>query len=173
MQSSRKLVPHAVIFLSVYSYYTYYNTITMIWFIIMKAAEIRSCACTGCWCIAHSLILFKGLDQLKPYPNTLSLKASYGFNASKIHPGTINLTNWKERGGWDFWWHLGLVTCTLSRGEPGAQKVPSSQAGSSQAHGQGVAPWPYPMERDGAMGTWVWEHIPCWKRWDRGGFMVP
>lgn len=134
---AENLFPSAVIFLSVYSYYTYYKTISMKRFIIMRAAEIRSCACAGCWYIAHSLILFKGLDQLKPYPNTLSLKVSYGFNASKIHPGTISLTNWKEKDGWDFWWHLGLVACTLSRGELGAQKVPSSQAGSSQAQGAG------------------------------------
>lgn len=63
----------AVIFIYVYSYYTYYNTISMKRVIIMRAAKIRSCACTGCWYLAHSLILFKGLDVLKLYPNTSSL----------------------------------------------------------------------------------------------------
>ena len=63
----------AVILLSVYSYYTYYNIISMKRVIIMRAAEIRSRASTGCWYLAHSLILLKGLDVLKPYPNTLSL----------------------------------------------------------------------------------------------------
>lgn len=36
--------PGAVMFLSVYSYYTYYYTISMKKVIIMTAAEIRSCA---------------------------------------------------------------------------------------------------------------------------------
>lgn len=67
------LLPGGVIFLSVYSYYTYYNTVGVKRVIIMRAAEIRSCACTGCWCLAHSLILFKGLNILKSYPNPLSL----------------------------------------------------------------------------------------------------
>lgn len=67
------LFPGGVIFLSVYSYYTYYDTISMKRVIIMRAAEIRSCAYTGCWYLAHSLILFKGLNILKSYPNPLSL----------------------------------------------------------------------------------------------------